>query len=181
MVLLGISEEPPRYLYDRSSSFTKLYKREEQLGKGSFARVYLLKERIGEGKFAVKTFCKELFKEGFMETVKREMSLHQRLAHKNIIKFHNSFETDKFLFMVLEWAQLKTLKEVSIKRVTVTEAEARYYFCQIAAGLKYLSDKKILHRDIKLANLLLAADMTAWSSSLLSSRVLFFSGLWYLI
>ena len=37
-----------------------------------------------------------------METVKREMSLHQRLAHKNIIKFHNSFETDKFTFRVLE-------------------------------------------------------------------------------
>ena len=99
MVLPGISEEPPKYLYDRSSSALKLYKREEQLGKGSFARVYLLKERIGEGKFAVKTFCKELFKEGFAETVKREMSLHQRLAHKNIIKFYNSFETDKFIFM----------------------------------------------------------------------------------
>ena len=47
------------------------------------------------------------------------------------------------------------MKEVSIKRVTVTEAEGRYYFCQIAAGLKYLSDKKILQGDIKPANLLL--------------------------
>ena len=61
-MLLGISEEPPKYLYDRSSSVTKLYKREEQLWKGSFARVYLLKERIGEGKFAVKTFCKEFLR-----------------------------------------------------------------------------------------------------------------------
>ena len=41
---------------------------------------------------AVKTFCKELFKEGFIETVKREMSLHQRLGNKNIIKFYNIFE-----------------------------------------------------------------------------------------
>ena len=47
-----------------------------------------------------------------------------------------------------------------MKRVTVTEAEARYYFTQIAAGIKFLSDIEILHRYIKLANLFLAADMT---------------------
>ena len=82
------------------------------------------------------------------------------LAHKNIIKFCSSFETASFVFMKLELAELRTLKEVSKKRVTVTEVEARYYFTQIAAGMKFLSDNKILHRDIKLGNLFLSADMT---------------------
>ena len=94
MVLPGTitSEEPPVFLYDRSSTATKVYKRGELLGKGAFARVYLLQERINGQKFAVKAFCRELFpsnkRQNFIEEVEREMNLHQRLsAHKNIIKF----------------------------------------------------------------------------------------------
>ena len=97
------------------------------------------------------------------EKIDLEIRLHQLLsnqAHKNIIKFIKSFETSSFVFLVLELAQLKTLKEVSTRRVTVTEAEARYYFTQIAAGMKFLWENKILHRDIKLSNLFLSADLT---------------------
>ena len=93
------------------------------------------------------------------EKIDLEIRLHQLLsnqAHKNIIKFIKSFETSSFVFLVLELAQLKTLKEVSTRRVTVAEAEARYYFTQIAAGMKFLWDNKILHRDIKLSNLSLS-------------------------
>ena len=95
-----------------------------------------------------------------MKEVNREITLHERLAHKNIIKMCSSFETASFVFIRLELAELGTLKDVSMKRVTVTEAEARYYFTQIAGGMKFLRDSKILHRDIKLGNLFLSADMT---------------------
>ena len=97
------------------------------------------------------------------DKVDLEINLHERLSihgHKNIIKFIRSFEIPNFVLMVLELAELKTLKEVSIKRVTITEAEARYYFTLIAVGLKFLSDKRILHRDIKLDNLFLSSEMT---------------------
>ena len=47
-----------------------------------------------------------------------------------------------------------------MKCVSVTEAEARYDVTQIAAGMKFLWDNKILHRDIKLSNLFLSVDMT---------------------
>ena len=130
------------------------------LGKGSFARVYLVTSRTSGEKFAVKTFERDIFssnrRKNFMERVQREILIHERLsmlAHKNIIKFCSSFETASFVFMKLELAELRTLKEVSKKRVTVTEVEARYYFTQIAVGLNFLSEKRILHRDIKLANL----------------------------
>ena len=87
------------------------------------------------------------------EKVELEISLLEQLsikAHKNIIRLIKSFETPNFIFLILELAELKTLKEVSSRRVSVTEAEARYYFTQIAAGLQFLG---ILYRDIKLSNL----------------------------
>ena len=59
------------------------------------------------------------------------------LAH---IQFRSSFETASFVFMRLELAELRSRREVSITRVTVTEAEARYYVTQIAPGLKFLSE-----------------------------------------
>ena len=159
--------EPPAFLYDRSRTPSKIYRREELLGKGSFARVYLVSSRISDDKLAVKTIYRDLFttnkKRNLMKKVEGEIEVHRRLSelgHKNIIKFYNSFETPNHVFIVLEWAELKTLKEVSIKRQTVTEAETRYYFTQVAAGLKFLGDQKILHRDIKLGNLFLSADMT---------------------
>ena len=112
----------------------------------------------------MKTVCKELLvSKKNKEKVDLEINLHERLSidgHKNIIKFIRSFEIPNFVLMVLELAELKTLKEVSIRRVTITEAEARYYFTQIAAGLKFLSDNRILHRDIKLGNLFLSSEMT---------------------
>ena len=51
------------------------------------------------------------------------------------LKFIKSFETSSFVFLVLE---LRTLKEVSLKCVSVTEAEVRYDVTQIAAGMKFL-------------------------------------------
>ena len=159
--------EPPEILMQKSTSSRplRIYKRGELLGRGAFACVYLITDSISGEKSAVKTFYKDQLvkKKLRMEKFKSEMNLHERLslsANKNILKFKTSFENSKFSYMVLEWAELKTLKEVSIKRITITEAEARYYFTQIAAGLKFLSDQKILHRDIKLGNLMLSADMT---------------------
>ena len=137
------------------------------LGKGSFARAYLLTNRFNGEKFAVKSIRREIFssnkKKNQMKNVQREIKLHQRLSkldHKNIIKFYSYFETPSFVFLVLELAELRTLKDVTTKRGTVTEPEATYYFTQIAAGLKFLGDNKIIHRDLKLGNLFLSADMT---------------------
>ena len=49
--------------------------------------------------------------------------------------------------------------ELHKRRKAVTEPEARYFMKQIALGVKYLHDNKIIHRDLKLGNLFLSDEM----------------------
>merc|ERR1719489_638528 len=88
-----------------------------------------------------------------------EIAIHKSLDNPHIVGFHGFFEDKDFVYVVLELCRRRSLMELHKRRKAVTEPEARYYMHQIALGVKYLHNNKIIHRDLKLGNLFLTDEM----------------------
>lgn len=126
------------------------------LGKGSFGKVFLGLQRLTNRLVAMKCLEKNHLKD---ENTKRKILtevkiLKQLLGHPNIVKVLEVFETKKYVFFVTEYATngdlLKHLKTDEV----MPETKAKHFFYQIASGLSYIHSQGIIHRDIKLDNIL---------------------------
>lgn len=77
------------------------------------------------------------------------------IRHRHVIRLLEVFETAHHLFMVLEYAGGGDLLHLVKKRRALTEDEARPLFRQIVYGIAHCHCRSVLHRDIKLDNILL--------------------------
>lgn len=76
--------------------------------------------------------------------------------HPNIIKCHGVELFSNEVWIILEYCEGGSLSDMMrIQKATFTEQQISAIFCQVLKGLKYLHEKKIIHRDIKASNLLL--------------------------
>ncbi|XP_030652699.1 inactive serine/threonine-protein kinase PLK5 isoform X2 [Nomascus leucogenys] len=91
--------------------------------------------------------------------VEREIALHSRLRHRNIVAFHGHFADREHVYMVLEYCSHQSLAHVLRARQTLTEPEVRYYLRGLVSGLRYLHQRHIIHRDLKLSNFFLNKNM----------------------
>jgi serine/threonine protein kinase len=90
----------------------------------------------------------------------REVEIHKRLKHENIIRLYASAEDDKYLYLFLEYASKGNLFYLIRSKKVLTEDEAFYFFIQTCAGIYFLHKNGFIHRDIKPENLLLSEDNT---------------------
>ena len=149
----------PSIVIDRKTN--KEYHTGCLLGSGGFAKVFRVTETNSNLEFADKVISKNVFKqkENAKEKVEREISIHRKLDHNNVVKFFNYFEDSSFVHMILEVCPHKTLLHVSKYRKTLCEWEVRYYTRQIILGVHYIHSKAFLHRDLKLGNMFLSSGM----------------------
>uniref|UniRef100_A0A8C4KXD4 polo kinase n=1 Tax=Equus asinus asinus TaxID=83772 RepID=A0A8C4KXD4_EQUAS len=88
-----------------------------------------------------------------------EIELHRGLQHRHIVRFSHHFEDADNIYIFLELCSRKSLAHIWKARHTLLEPEVRYYLRQILSGLKYLHQKGILHRDLKLGNFFITENM----------------------
>lgn len=81
------------------------------------------------------------------------------MSHPNIVNFKHTFEDSENVYILLEMCRNQTLNELLKRRKQLTEVEVRCYLLQLLAGLKYLREQHIIHRDLKLRNLFLTDTM----------------------
>jgi len=151
----------PTLLIDSSKDPHKNFHRGNLLGTGGFAKVFLVKEEASKKSFADKIISKAIFqrRNSAKQKVQREISLHRRMRHINVINFHGFFEDQSYVHILLELAPQKTLLHVNKYRKIITECEVRYYIKQIMAGTRYIHSQQVLHRDLKLGNMFLSSNM----------------------
>jgi polo-like kinase 1 len=132
------------------------YRKGKLLGRGGFAKVYEL-TCVNSGKtYAGKIVPKTLLRNGHLkQKMQLEISIHKSLHHEHIVQFVSNFEDEHHVYMILELCRMRTLAEMVNRRGTVSEPEARYFMHQICLSLQYLHQKHVIHRDLKLGNLLL--------------------------
>ncbi|XP_033254528.1 serine/threonine-protein kinase polo-like [Drosophila miranda] len=144
----------PDSLYD--SKLHRTYKRLSFFGRGNFAKCYEIIDVETDDVFAGKIVSKKLIINNHQkEKMVQEIAIHRSLNHPNIVKFHSYFDDIQNIYIVLELCKKRSLMELHKRRRSITEYECRYYIYQIVQGVKYLHDKCIIHRDLKLGNLFL--------------------------
>ncbi|XP_074240963.1 inactive serine/threonine-protein kinase PLK5 isoform X7 [Saimiri boliviensis] len=140
----------------------RVYRRGKLIGTGAFSRCYKLTDMSTSAVFALKVVPRGGAGAGWLRPrgkVEREIALHSRLRHRNIVAFHGHFADHDHVYMVLEYCSRQSLAHVLRARQTLTEPEVRYYLRGLVSGLRYLHQRRIVHRDLKLSNFFLNKNM----------------------
>lgn len=140
-------------------------KRENALGE------YILGQTLGEGEFgkvkmgwkkgidvqvAVKIIRREKLSDSTrLAKVYREIAILRGLNHPNIVRLHEMVETERTIGIILEYASGGELFDYILHHRYLRDQAARRLFAQLVSGVGYLHRNGIIHRDLKLENLLL--------------------------
>lgn len=130
------------------------------LGKGAFGKVNLALHNLTQQMVAIKSINKQYFGEDSQRRkVLQEVVILKQTRHKHIVRLYEYFETVKHILFVIEIAAGGDLLNFVRKRRQLKEDMAKSLFKQLICGLHYCHSKGILHRDIKLDNILLSANV----------------------
>lgn len=129
------------------------------LGEGSFGKVKLAKNLKTGDHVAIKIVKKTSVSDvEDVERVFRETFILTTLKHKNIIKLFEVIDTADDIMLVMEYAGGGELCQIVQDRERLSEVETCQLFQQIISGVEYCHRAKIIHRDLKLENILLDSD-----------------------
>ncbi|KAJ2001399.1 hypothetical protein GGI04_003265 [Coemansia thaxteri] len=131
----------------------------QTLGKGTFSKVCMAEHRTTKQNFALK-FIKPKSPQGGSTDkhnirVEREIKLLSLLYHPNIVRLYDVVQTPKFTMIVMEHNSGGELLHSIRKRGRLHENEARGFFRQIVSAMDYTHRNCIIHRDLKLENVML--------------------------
>lgn len=151
------------------------YRIEKVLGQGGFGITYLglqtgLERKVTIKEFFMKEYCNRneatsdvsIGSQGSYELVERfrakfikEARLIAAIDNPHIVRIHDIFEENETAYYVMEYIDGGSLKNLVTQQGALTENEALGYIRQAAEALNYIHSQKILHLDIKPANILL--------------------------
>ncbi|PWY92029.1 kinase-like protein [Aspergillus heteromorphus CBS 117.55] len=129
----------------------------QTLGEGEFGKVKLGWKRDGTIQVAIKLIRRESLgsNPSRLPKIYREISILRELAHPNIVRLHEMVETDRHIGIIMEYASGGELFDHILNNRYLKDNAARRLFAQLVSGVGYLHKKGIVHRDLKLENLLL--------------------------
>ncbi|XP_021102074.1 serine/threonine-protein kinase MARK1 isoform X2 [Heterocephalus glaber] len=163
------------------------YRLQKTIGKGNFAKVKLARHVLTGREVAVKIIDKTQLNPTSLQKLFREVRIMKILNHPNIVKLFEVIETEKTLYLIMEYASGGEVFDYLVAHGRMKEKEARAKFrqiinsrtagsmkcpflfsrststfsctSQIVSAVQYCHQKCIVHRDLKAENLLLDADM----------------------
>lgn len=146
------------------------YKQIKTLGQGGFGKAILASVKNGkkEEKVVIKEVQLFSLKPQDRDAALQEAKLLSKLKYPFIVSYVESFQERGHLYIVMEYADggdlSQKIEELKNKRTRsknlLSEEHVLNYFIQIALAIKYIHDRKILHRDLKTQNIFLMRDGT---------------------
>ncbi|XP_078675679.1 serine/threonine-protein kinase MARK1-like isoform X15 [Branchiostoma floridae x Branchiostoma belcheri] len=135
------------------------YRLLKTIGKGNFAKVKLARHVPTGKEVAIKIIDKTQLNPSSLQKLFREVRIMKMLNHPNIVKLFEVIETEKTLYLVMEYASGGEVFDYLVAHGRMKEKEARAKFRQIVSAVQYCHQKRVVHRDLKAENLLLDSDM----------------------
>lgn len=136
------------------------YKKGKRLGGGGFGEVYeFIDNETGEIRAAKIIPLKKLDNPQSNEAYRNEYKFNNSLDYKYICKCYSTFKDNENAYFILEYQPNKTLSDLIYNRYSLTEIEVKHYCYELLLALEYLHNRNIIHRDIKLSNVLLSDKM----------------------
>ena len=131
----------------------------KSIGEGGMANVYLGHDTILDRNVAIKVLRGDLSNdEKFVRRFQREALSASSLAHPNIVEMYDVGEDDGTYYIVMEYVDGKTLKQLLKRRGTLTLSEAIDIMSQLTDGMAHAHDSYIIHRDLKPQNIMIKDD-----------------------
>ena len=132
----------------------QIYNFEKILGKGSFGLVRVISlKKEPEKKFALKIIEKDKVKDK-VYLLEREITILRSMDHPNIINFYETFQDSKYLYIVMENCCGGDLMDHLCHKNHLDEREVCKIMYKLFSAINYVHKKKIVHRDLKLENIL---------------------------
>ncbi|XP_006873086.1 PREDICTED: serine/threonine-protein kinase 33 [Chrysochloris asiatica] len=124
------------------------------LGQGSFGMVIEAINKETETKWAIKKVNKEKAGSSAVKLLEREVNILKSVKHEHIIHLELVFETPKTMYLVMELCEDGELKAILDRKGHFSENETRWIIHSLASAIAYLHNKDIVHRDLKLENIM---------------------------
>ena len=132
------------------------YKYGRIIGRGAFGKVNIGLNILTGRIVAIKSFNKKnIINESSKKKILYETNLMRGLFHPSVTKILETFESEKYMLIIMEYISGGNLQNFVKKRRKLCEKTAKILFRQIIQGIKYIHSRGIVHRDIKLENILL--------------------------
>ncbi|WP_027120842.1 serine/threonine-protein kinase [Mycoplasmopsis lipofaciens] len=147
---------------NKNSNVLKKYRIVQLIGEGGFSQVYKIEKNNPNQHFSNEFYALkyvnfegrpdiEINKKRF----KQEIEIYKKIKSNKIPAYIDSYIDEKEQYLIMEYVEGKTLREIINQEGKVSSQTAVYIIKQIAEGLMELHNCKILHRDIKSANIIL--------------------------
>ena len=133
------------------------------LGKGSYSKVEMANHIILNKKVALKVMTLSQIKDPYvMKNLQREASIMSRLNHPHVVALYEVCSSKDFFCLALEFFPGGNLCDLVQDNPNgkLEKEQSRIYFKQLVEGMDYIHSKGIIHRDIKLENILLNKEKT---------------------
>jgi polo-like kinase 1 len=144
---------------DKSGRTVARYRVGRLLGRGGFAKCYEVRDEAGSD-WAVKVIDKaSLQKNKMYAKMQTEIAIHRRMKHANIINFLRTFSDEWNVYIILEKCDNQTLMEIAKTRRRFSVPETQWIMVQSLAALEYMHLNNVIHRDLKLGNMMMDKDM----------------------
>lgn len=126
------------------------------IGVGGFGRIRLVKKKSDEKYYAVKILVKkDVIESGKVEDVLKEKRILQAINFPFIVNINCWFQDNSYLYMVMEYVCGGNLCSHIEKMLLLPEYHAKFYASQVVLALEYLHNVNVIHRDLKLDNLVI--------------------------
>ncbi|XP_025213851.1 serine/threonine-protein kinase 33 isoform X3 [Theropithecus gelada] len=155
-----IEGKVPHIRIENGAAIEEIYTFGRILGKGSFGMVIEATDKETETKWAIKKVNKEKAGSSAVKLLEREVNILKSVKHEHIIHLEQVFETPKKMYLVMELCEDGELKEILDRKGHFSENETRWIIQSLASAIAYLHNNDIVHRDLKLENIMVKSSLT---------------------
>ncbi|OMJ95641.1 hypothetical protein SteCoe_887 [Stentor coeruleus] len=150
---------PIWFIHENLQKVLDVYTFNSLIGEGTYGQVHLATHKLTNQQRAIKIVNKRNIKSSELKNkFINEISVLKMLDHPNIIKLYEFFEDDNSYYLVTDYLSGGELLDYILKNKVLSEKNTAKYIKQALESVAYLHSKNIVHRDIKLENLMLESN-----------------------
>ncbi|XP_077569216.1 serine/threonine-protein kinase 33 [Stigmatopora nigra] len=138
----------------------------KKLGHGSYGVVYEATQIRTQTQWAIKTVCKAEPGSNKIKMLEQEIKILKQVDHPHILRLEEIYETAQMTYLITELCVGGELKQVLKQKGFFPEEEARHIIGCLAHAITYLHRKNIMHRDLKLENILVKNSLDDYNGKL---------------